>query len=97
MKRRLTYALAAAAVALGIASGLTGGYPALAGQVPIPPDTEPPGITTAAVDYFLKIDGPDGEAISDRNEDGYVDSATEPLAEGEVETDGWDLKATKGV
>jgi hypothetical protein len=96
MLRRLTYILAAAAVALGIAAGVSGGYPAIAAQIAQPPNTIPPSIV--APDSARSIFGPMTEksvVISDRNEDGYVDSATEPLAEGE--TNGWDLKATKGV
>jgi hypothetical protein len=53
MKRRLLSALAAAAVALGIAAGLGGGGQILAGQVPIPPDTEPPGVVAK---YIVRND-----------------------------------------
>jgi hypothetical protein len=98
MLRRLTYILAAAAVTLDIAAGVAGGYPAIAAQISQPPDTIPPSIV--APDSARSIFGPMTEksaVISDRNEDGYADSATEPLAKGEVETNGWDLKATKGV
>ena len=47
MKRRLTYALAAATVALGIAAGV-GGSQALAGQLTTPPDSIPPGSVAPA-------------------------------------------------
>jgi hypothetical protein len=67
MLRRIIYTLGAAAVALGIAAGLGGGYPARAGVFGSPPDTEPPSLVDAplgAVDYFLKIEGIDGEAVA---------------------------------
>src|SRR5262245_11994433 len=44
MKRRLTYILAAAAVALGFAVALGNESPAIAVQISEPPDTIPPGI-----------------------------------------------------
>ena len=58
MIRRLTYALAAAAVALGIAVGVAGGYPALAGVIGSPPDTYPPSVTDGPP-MAVKWEGPD--------------------------------------